>query len=81
MKVVAHPREDWKIKSPCNGLARALKRGCRFIFSRGVSAVIEWAKGIIRMGGEVYHGEICNIHEMFTVVVALMYTTTSSKSG
>ena len=34
IKVVARPRTDWKIKKNCNGLARALKRGCRFIFFR-----------------------------------------------
>lgn len=25
------------------------------------------------MGGELYHGEVCNIYEMFAVVVALIY--------
>ena len=38
-----------------------------------MNAVIGWVEWIIRMGGELSHGEICNIHEMFAVMVALIY--------
>lgn len=38
-----------------------------------MDTVVGWAEWIIRVCGELYHGEICNIHEMFAVVVALIY--------
>ena len=53
--------------------AGALKRDCRFIFLRGADAVIGWVEMIVRMGGELYHGEIGDVHEVFAVVVALIY--------
>ena len=44
-----------------------------FIFFRRMNAVIGWVEWIIRMGGELYHGEIGDVYEMFAVVVALIY--------
>ena len=38
-----------------------------------MEAVVGWAKRIIRMGGELYHGEIGDVYEMSAVVVALIY--------
>lgn len=38
-----------------------------------MNAVIGWVEWIIRMGGELYHGEIGDVYEMFAVVVALIY--------
>lgn len=37
-----------------------------------MDAVVGWAEWIIRVCGELYHGEICNIHEMFAVAIALI---------
>lgn len=42
-------------------------------FFRCVDAVVGWAERVIRMGGELYHGEIGDVYEMFAVVVALIY--------
>lgn len=44
-----------------------------FIFFRRMNAVIGWVEWIIRMGSELYHGEIGDVYEMFAVVVALIY--------
>ena len=41
-------------------------------FSSGMDTVVGWAEWIIRVCGELYHGEICNIHEMFAVAIALI---------
>lgn len=72
MKVVAHCGRIGKLKNPCKILARALKRGCRFIFSRGMNAVVGGSERIVRMGGKLYHGEIRYVHEMFAVMVILI---------
>ena len=69
LSVITH---EPKIKSPYNELARAFKWSCSVIFSRGMDTVVGWAEWIIRVCGELYHGEICNIHEMFAVAIALI---------
>lgn len=39
-----------------------------------MNAIVCGFEWIIRVCGELYHGEICNIHEMFAVVIALIYS-------
>lgn len=57
------------------GNKKPMQRTCKGIgvagsfFSRCVEAVVGWAKRIIRMGGELYHGEVCDVHEMFAISV------------
>lgn len=38
-----------------------------------MDAVVGWAEGVLRMGGELYHGEVGDVHEVLAVVVALIY--------
>ena len=42
------------------------------LFFHSMDTVVGWAEWIIRVCGELYHGEICNIHEMFAVAIALI---------
>lgn len=42
-------------------------------FSRGVDAVVGRAEWIVRVGDELYHCKICDVYEMFAVVIALIY--------
>lgn len=38
-----------------------------------MEAVVGWVERVLRMGGELYHSEIGDVHEMFAVAVALIY--------
>lgn len=38
-----------------------------------MDTVVGWAEWIIRVCGELYHCKICDVYEMFAVVVALIY--------
>ena len=53
----------------CKGFVFRLKSGCKLSFASGVFAVVGRSEWIIWVGGELYHCQICDVYEVFSVVV------------
>ena len=56
----------------CKGFVWGLQSGCRLSFSGGVFGVVGRSEWVVGVGGELYHCQICDVHEMFAVVVSII---------
>ena len=60
------------LQSVCKGFVFRLQSGCKLSLSGGMFAIVGRAERIIWMGGELYHCEVCNIDEVFAVMVSIV---------
>ena len=56
----------------CKGFVFRLQSGCRLSFSCGVFGVVGGVEGIVRVGGELNHRKICDVYEVFAVMVTII---------
>ncbi len=58
------------LQAVCKGFVFWLQSGCKLSFSGGVFAVVGRSEWIIWVGGELYHCQICDVYEVFSIVVS-----------
>lgn len=56
----------------CKGFIFGLQFGCMLSLSGGVFGVVGRVEWIIWMGSELYHCQICNIDEVFSVMISII---------
>lgn len=54
----------------CKGFVFWLQSGCKLSFASGVFAVVGRVEWVIGVGGELYHCQICDVDEVFAIVVS-----------
>ena len=57
------------LQTVCKGFVFGLQSGCRLSFSGGVFGVVGGGEWVVGVGGELYHCEVCDVYEVFAVVV------------
>ena len=53
----------------CKGFVFGLQSGCKLSFAGGVFGVVGGGERVVRVGGEFYHCKVCDVYEVFSVMV------------
>ena len=57
------------LQSGCKGFVWELQSGCRLSFAGSVFGVVGGVERVVGVGGELYHCKVCDVYEVFAVVV------------
>ena len=68
-KIFGAAGNEKPLQSVCKGFVFGLQSDCKLSIAGGVFAVVGGGERVVRVGGELYHCQICDVYEVLSIVV------------